>query len=104
QQQTDELEEVLVPAHRDAVLGDAAEPSHYARIEWLAQFLDGADRTEARARPALVDTGEGGGERLGFVPLDGHHCVPVVHQMVCKREAGWPEAYHEHGAPARGSR
>ena len=52
QQQPDELEEVLVPAHGDAVFGDAAEPGHDAGIERLAQLGGIADRTERRARAA----------------------------------------------------
>ena len=33
QQQADNLQEVLVPADGDAVLGDAAEPGHHPLVE-----------------------------------------------------------------------
>src|SRR5262249_59972999 len=51
QQQADELEEILVPAHGDAVFGHPAEPGHDAGIERLAQPRDVADPTERRAGP-----------------------------------------------------
>jgi hypothetical protein len=35
EQEANELEEILVPAHRDAVFGDAAESSHDAVVEGL---------------------------------------------------------------------
>src|SRR5437879_13707979 len=59
EQQADDLEEILVPAHGDAVLRDAAEAGHHAAVEILAQlpyFLDGlerqpvAERIDARPR------------------------------------------------------
>ena len=50
EQQADQLEEVLVPAHGDAVLGDAAEARHHALVERLVQLIDVADRARtARA-------------------------------------------------------
>src|SRR5712691_10427518 len=39
EQQPDDLEEILVPAHSDAVLRDAAETRHHAVVEILAQLL-----------------------------------------------------------------
>ncbi len=53
EQQPDHLEEVLVPAHRDAVLGDAAEARHHAIVERLGQRRDVARSARtARARRA----------------------------------------------------
>ena len=49
EQQADDLEEVLVPAHRDPVLGDAAESRHHAIVERLVQRRGVADRRERRA-------------------------------------------------------
>ena len=40
EQQADDLEEVLVPAHGDAVFGDAAEAGHDALVERFADILD----------------------------------------------------------------
>ena len=56
-QQPDHLQEVLVPAHRDAVFGDAAETGHHALVETLVDFGDvvnGPERdaiARARRRP-----------------------------------------------------
>src|SRR6185312_9139527 len=47
-QQPDHFEEVLVPAHGDAVFGDAAEPSHDAIVEPFPELLHVADRTKTR--------------------------------------------------------
>ena len=41
QQQTDDLQEVLVPAHRDAVFRNAAETGQAARPQGLADLLKG---------------------------------------------------------------
>ncbi len=51
-QKTQQLEEVLVPAHGDAVLGDAAESGHHALVQRLAQRVDVAYRLERHARAA----------------------------------------------------
>ena len=73
QQQADELEEVLVPAHRDAVLGHAAEAGHDAVVERLVQRLHVADRLERHALPALIDARNFRGQRLDLEPVDAHH-------------------------------
>jgi hypothetical protein len=49
EQQADQLQEVLVPAHGDAVLGDAAEAGQHAVAE-LFEELDSTSRTGAKAR------------------------------------------------------
>src|SRR6185503_3312079 len=64
EQQADDLEEVLVPAHRDAVLGDAAEPGHDALAEVFLQLLDVLDGSEWNPVAERVDTGDLGRERL----------------------------------------
>ena len=48
EQQPDDLQEVLVPAHGDPVLGDAAESGHHAIVERLVQM----SRHRRRARTA----------------------------------------------------
>src|SRR5260370_27504525 len=55
QQQTDELEEVFVPAHGDAVLGNPAEAGHHASIERLAPFGRVAGGAEPGAGAAPPD-------------------------------------------------
>ena len=92
QQQPDELQEVLVPAHRDAVFGDAAETRHDAGAEILVQFGAVADRTERNAPSVGFDARNLGGERLDLEPVDRHDGVAVVHQMVREREASRAEA------------
>ena len=47
-----DLQEILVPAHRDAVLGHATEARHDAMVERLAQLIDVANRAE-RDAPAV---------------------------------------------------
>ncbi len=46
--QANDLEEILVPANRDAVLGDAAEAGHGAMVERLLQPGDLFNRLEPR--------------------------------------------------------
>ena len=58
EQEPDDLEEVLVPAHRDAVLGHAAESRHHAIVERFVQHRgveDGLER-HALARRARLPT------------------------------------------------
>jgi hypothetical protein len=49
EQQADDLQEVLVPAHGDAVFGHAAEARHHARIERLGERREVLDRFERHA-------------------------------------------------------
>ena len=56
ERQVDERQEVLVPAHRDAVLGNAAEPGQGPLVEGpreLGVVADRADPGAVRARPVL---------------------------------------------------
>jgi hypothetical protein len=43
------------------------------------------------------------GQRLDLQPVDADHGMAVVHQVVREREAGGPEADHQHLAPCRGA-
>jgi hypothetical protein len=56
EQQAHQLQEVLVPAHRDAVLRDAAEAGHDAVLERLVECLHVADRLERHAGPVGGDS------------------------------------------------
>ena len=99
EQQADDLEEVLVPAHRDAVLGDAAEARHGAVVERLAQLANVLDRLERDAVAQRVHAGNRGIERLDLQAVDADHGVAVVHQVVRDGEAGRPEADDQHLFP-----
>ena len=69
QQQPDHLQEILVPAHGDAVLGDAAETRHHAVVERLGQLLDVADRPEGHPLAVTV-TPDSSAERLDLQAVD----------------------------------
>ena len=97
EQQADHLEEVLVPAHGDAVLGHAAEAGHQrgrraARIS-VATSRTGANGTRS---PAIATPDSARVERLDLQPVDADHRVAVVHQVVREREAGRPHADDQH--------
>ncbi len=49
QQQPDDLQKILVPADRDAVLGHAAESRHHAVVERFIQIVHVANRPERHA-------------------------------------------------------
>ena len=51
-QEADELEEILVPAHRDPIFGDAAKAGHHPRFERLVERGDIADGVERHALAA----------------------------------------------------
>ena len=96
QQQPHELEEVLVPAHGDAVFGDAAEACHDALGQVLAEFRHVAHGPEGAARARLVHARERSRKRLDLEPVHRHHAVPVIHEVVGEAEAGGAEADHQH--------
>jgi hypothetical protein len=98
-QKAQQLQEVLVPAHGDAVLGDAAEARHHAIVERLAERRDIANRHEGHALAVRADARDRGRQRLDLQAVDADDRVPVVQQMVREREAGRPHADDEH-APA----
>ena len=100
EQQPDQLEEVLVPAHRDAVLGHAAESSHDPIIERLVDLLHIANCTERRALATCVDAGQRGGQRLDLETVDADDQMAVVHQVMRERKAGRPHADDQHAFAA----
>ena len=103
-QQADHLEEVLVPAHGDAVFGHAAEACHQALVQALVEILHVAHRMEGHAFTARRDAGKAWRQRLDLEPVDRHHRVTVVHEMVCEREAGRTHADDEHLAAGGSAR
>ena len=96
QQQTHELEEILVPAHGDAVFGNPAESGHHASIELFAQRGGVPDRAERGARAALPDPGNIGLERFDLEPVDRHDSVTVIDQVMGQREACGAQSDDEH--------
>ena len=102
QQQADDLEEVLVPADSDAVLGDAAETRHHPVVERFGQGRRIEDGHERHARAGDGDAGEVFRQRLDLEAVDAHDRVPVVHQEVRQREAGRPHADDQHALARRG--
>ena len=102
QQQADDLEEVLVPAHGDAVFGDAAETGHGALAQILVQLADVVDRLERHAPPVPVDAGIFRRQRLDLQAVHRHHGVAVIQQVMRQRESRRPQARHQHPAAAGG--
>ena len=95
--QPDDLQEILVPAHGDAVLGDPAEPRHDPVVEPLDEACDIADRLERqRGAPSGVDPGNLGRQRLDLEPVDRGDEMAVVHQVVRQGEPGRAEPDDQH--------
>src|SRR5207248_10324232 len=93
------LQEILVPAHRDAVFGNAAEPGHDARVEPLVLRRDIANWREGAAAAVGHDAGHLGWQRLDLQPVDRGDKMPVIHQMMRQRTAGRAKPDDEHLAP-----
>ena len=104
EQQTDDLQEVLVPAHRDAVFGDAAEPGHHAIVERLVQGVHVFDRLEGHPAAVRVDARQVGRQGFDLETVDADDAMPVVHQVVRQREACRPHAGDQHLVARRGER
>jgi hypothetical protein len=100
EQQPDHLEEVLVPAHGDAVLGDAAEARHHAIVERLLQRRHVAHRRERNAPAAERGAGQRRIERLDLETVDGRNRMTVVQQVVGQREACRALSDDEHALAA----
>ena len=94
--QAHELQEILVPAHGDAVFGDAAEAGHDAVVEPLVELAHVADGLERHARAAQSYAGNLGRQRLDLEPVDGDDGVPVIHQVMREREARGAEPDDQH--------
>ena len=101
QEQADDLEEGLVPAHGDAVFGDAAEAGHDPLVQGLAQRVPVADGQERHPRAVGLDAGERRVQGLDLEPVDCDHRVTFVEQVVGQGVAGRAEARDQHLAAAR---
>ena len=96
QQQPQDLEKILVPAHGDAILGDAAEARHDAFVQILVQARDVANGLERYARTVYSHAGEMLRQRFDLQAIDTHHAMPVVEQVVSEAEARRPHSGHQH--------
>src|SRR5690349_7236285 len=88
QQQAHELQVILVPPHRDAVLGYSAETGHYAVIQVLEQLF-------------RIAHGRGGikSKRLDLKTIDRYHGVAIVHKVMCQGKTRRTETDDQHLAP-----
>ena len=91
ERQVDERQEVLVPAHRDAVLGDAAESGQRPLVEGPRELGPVADRAD----PAAVGARPVGRQRLDLEPVDARDAEALVQEVVRQRVAGRAEADDE---------
>ena len=102
EQQAHHLQVVLVPAHRDAVLGNAAEARHGALAEVLAYRGCVTHRREGMARAIGRHAGLLDRQRLDLQSIDADHGMAVIHQVMRQIEARRAQPHHEHGAAGRG--
>ena len=92
QGQIDDLEEVLVPAHGDAVFGDAAEAGHDALVQI---FVDGG-KVAHYLRQVLRTTGELTGQGFDLEGVDADHRETFVQEIVRQGIARRSHAHHQH--------
>ncbi len=100
QRQVQRREEVLVPAHGDAVFGDAAEAGEGPLVERhaeLAPALHGARRPRVGAQQIRA-------QRLDLEAVDAYDAEAVVEQVLAERVPRGTEADDEHVAAAVGQR
>jgi hypothetical protein len=90
QQQPDDLEEVLVPAHRDAVFGHAAKARHHAILERVVEQGGRKDGLERHALARGTDSRHRPRQRLDLEAVDADDGVAVVQQIVRQREPAGP--------------
>ena len=76
QQQADDLQEVLVPTDRDAVLGDTAEAGHDAVAQRFVDLGHVANRLEWNALTGRRHAGHLRRQRFDFQAVDGNHVWP----------------------------
>ena len=95
QREVDQRQEVLVPAHGDAVLRDAAEAFEHAGVERTVQVQPARHRL--RRAPAAAGQGRVG--RLDLQAVDRDHAEALVQQVVRQRVAGRAETHHQHVLP-----
>ena len=95
EQQAHDLQEILVPANGDAVLGNPAESRHDAVVEPLDEARDITDRLERVPSAIESDAPDLGRQRLDLEAIDRRDEMAVVQQVMGEREARGPEADHK---------
>src|SRR5713226_6786172 len=88
QQEPDDLQEILVPAHRDAVFGDPAEPGHDAVVEPFDKARDIAYRPKRTAAAIEGDAADLRRKRLDLEPINRGDEMAVVQQMMREGKTG----------------
>ena len=96
QQQTDDLQEILVPADGDPVFGDAAKTRHHAVVQGFVQLIHVANGTERDAMSERSDAGYVCRQGFDLQTIDSGDHVTVVHQVMREREARGPKPNHQH--------
>ena len=86
-QQTQHLEEILVPTHGDSVFGDAAEPGHGALVQVLIKLGNILDRLEGHVVAAGVDARNLRVQGLDLEAVHGYHRMARIHQVMPQRES-----------------
>ena len=86
-------QEILVPADRDAVFGNAAEARENALVELVRDLGDVLDRS--RAGLAVI-SGPFVGQRLDLQTVHPDHAKTLVQKIMRQRVPGRPEADDEH--------
>ena len=102
EQQPDQLQEILVPAHRDAVLGDPAKTCHQAIAQRFHQRIDVAHSFECNAVAGDGDPGQRRRERLDLESIDADDRVAVIDEVMGERESCRPQPDDQH--PPAGTR
>ena len=100
-QQSNDFEEVLIPAHRDAILGDAAKAGHHARFERLVERGDIPDGVEGHAVAQRGFSGQRRRQWLDFQSIDADYRVSVVEKMVRERKSRRTHADHQYPLAGR---
>ena len=95
QQQPDDFQEILVPADRDAILGNAAESRHHPIVERLINLVNVADRFESCAVAQHIHARRLFRQRLDLQAVNANHGMAVVHQVVRQREARRSKPNHQ---------
>ncbi len=90
------LQEILVPAHGDAVLGHTAEAGHHAVVQRLIQCRCVANRRKRRALAGNRDTRQRRRQRLDLESVDADDRMAVIQQVVRQRESRRSHADDKH--------
>ena len=104
EQQTDDLEKILVPSHRNAVFRHATEAGHGSFAQGFVEYVDVMHRIEAGAASVGVDARQMRRQWFYLEAVYAHHRMAVVHKVVREREAGRPHACDQYAVAGAGAR